>query len=113
VVERSILLLKKLSFIHLLGALLALSFIVGFAVFVLSGATTNKGTTGAISAERAQIRSAEKASCHRYGAYATVATLRREGLLTFKPVYNSVVYIHGPHCGTIVVGSPAYQSTVN
>ena len=40
---------KKLSFAHLLGAVLALSFIAGFAVFVLSGATTNKGTTGAIS----------------------------------------------------------------
>jgi len=33
---------QKLSFAHLLGAVLALSFIVGFAVFVLSGATTNK-----------------------------------------------------------------------
>ena len=39
---------QKLSFAHLLGAVLALSFIVGFAVFVLSGATTNKGPTGAI-----------------------------------------------------------------
>ena len=54
---------KKLSFAHLLGAVLALSFIVGFAVFVLSGATTNKGTTGAIGAESATIMTAEKTSC--------------------------------------------------
>ena len=101
---------KKLSFTHLLGAVLALSFVVGFAVFVLSGATTNKGTTGAIGAERATIMAAEKTSCIRYGTYASIATLRREGLLTFKPVYNSVVYVPGKHCGTIIVGSPAYQS---
>jgi hypothetical protein len=100
---------KKLSFPHLVGVVLALSFIVGFAVFVLSGATTNKGTTGAIAAENATIMSAEKSSCARYGTYASIATLRREGLLTFKPVYNSVVYVPGKHCGTIIVGSPAYQ----
>ena len=34
----------KLSFGHLLGVALALSFIMGFAVYVLSGATINKGT---------------------------------------------------------------------
>jgi len=101
---------RKLSFAYLLGAVLALSFIVGFAVFVLSGATTNKGTTGAIGAESATIMSAEKASCSRYGMYASIATLRREGLLTLKPVYNSVVYVPGKHCGSIIVGSPAYQS---
>jgi len=102
--------LKKLSFAHLLGAVLAFSFIVGFAVFVLSGATTNKGTVGAISAERATIMTAEKTSCSRFGTYASIATLRREGLVTFKPAYNSVVYVPGEHCGTIVIGSPAYQS---
>ena len=102
---------QKLSFAHLLGAVLALSFIVGFAVFVLSGATTNKGTTGAIGSESATIMSAEKASCAQYGTYTSIATLEKEGLLTFKPTYNSVVYIPGKHCGTIVVGSPAYQST--
>ncbi|MGO8863676.1 MAG: hypothetical protein ACLQRH_23365 [Acidimicrobiales bacterium] len=101
---------KKLSFAHLIGAVLALSFIVGFAVFVLSGATTNKGTTGAIRAESATIMSAEKTSCIRFGTYASISTLRSEGLLTFKPVYNSVVYLPGKHCGTIVIGSPAYQS---
>jgi hypothetical protein len=101
---------KKLSFAHLLGAVLALSFIVGFAVFVLAGATTNKGTTGAIGAESASIMSAGKTSCVKYGTYASISTLRREGLLTFKPVYNSVVYVPGKHCGTIVIGSPAYQS---
>jgi hypothetical protein len=77
---------QKLSFAHLLGAVLALSFIVGFAVFVLSGATTNKGTTGAIGSESATIMSAEKASCTEYGTYASIAALRRDGLLTFNPV---------------------------
>jgi hypothetical protein len=110
VTEGSVLLFQKLSFAHLLGAVLALSFIVGFAVFVLSGATTNKGTIGAIGAERALIRSAEKARCSSDGTYASIATLRREGFLTFEPVYNSVVYVPGKHCGTIVIGSPAYQS---
>jgi hypothetical protein len=100
---------EKLSFVHLLAAVLALSFIVGFAVFVL-GATTNKGTTAAIGAERATIMTAEKTSCIRYGTYASIATVRREGLLTFKPVYNSVVFVPGKHCGTLVIGSPAYQS---
>jgi hypothetical protein len=101
---------KKLSFAHLLGAVLALSFIVGFAVFVLSSATTNRGTTGAIGAEHATIMTAEKTRCLRYGSYASIATLRREGLLTFKPIYNSVVYLPGKHCGTVIVGSPSYQS---
>jgi hypothetical protein len=101
---------EKLSFAHLLAAVLAISFIAGFAVFVLSGATTNRGTTGAIGAERATIMSSEKTSCTQFGTYASVSTLRREGLLTFKPVYNSVVYVPGKHCGTIIIGSPAYQS---
>jgi hypothetical protein len=101
---------KKLSFAHLLGAVVVLSFVVGFAVFVLSGTTTNRGTTGAIGAEYATIMNAEKTRCIRYGTYTSISTLRREGLLTFKPVYNSVVYLPGKHCGTIVVGSSAYQS---
>jgi hypothetical protein len=111
VIERSIPMFEKLSFTHLLGAVLVVSFTLGFAVFVLSGATTNKGTTGAIRAENATITSAEKTSCTRFGTYASISTLRREGLLTFKPVYNSVVYVPGKGCGTIVIGSPAYQST--
>jgi len=102
---------KRLSFAQILGAVLALSFIAGFAVFVLSGATTNKGTTGAIGAENATIMSAERTSCLRFGTYGSITTLRKEGLLTFQPVYNSVVYVPGKHCGTIVVGSPAYQSS--
>ena len=54
---------------------------------------------------------AEKTRCLRYGTYASITTLQaREGLLTFKPVYNSVVYVPGKGCGTIIVGSPAYQS---
>ncbi len=101
---------KNLSFRHLLGVVLVLSFIAGFALFVLSGATTNKGTTGAISAERATIQTAEKTSCLRFGTYASIATLRRDGLLTFKPSYNSTVFLPGKGCGTIVIGSPAYQS---
>lgn len=101
---------RKLSLVQLLGGVLALSFIIGFAVFIMTGATTNKGTTGAIASENAIIMSAEKASCHTFGTYATISTLRREGLLTFKPTYNSVVFVPGKHCGTIVIGSPAYQS---
>lgn len=93
----------------LLIVALVFSFVAGFAAFVASGATTNKGTTGAIASEYAAIMGAEKASCHETGSYATIGTLRREGFLTFKPVYNSVVYIPGAHCGTIVVGSPQYQ----
>ena len=100
----------KLSFGRLLGAVLALSFIIGFAVYVLSGATTNKGTPRAIRAESAAIMRAEKASCSKYGKYASISTLRKDGLLAFEPVYNSVVYLPGTGCGTIVVGSPAYQS---
>ena len=100
----------KLSFGHLLGFLLVLSFITGFAVYVLAGATTNKGTTGAIASESAIIMRAEKASCSKYGKYASISTLRSEGLLAFKPVYNSAVYLPGKGCGAIVIGSPAYQS---
>lgn len=91
-------------------AILVLSFVGGFAAFVASGATTNKGTTGAIAAERAQIRSAERARCARDGTYASISTLRDEGFLTYTPVYNSVVYLPGKGCGTIVIGSPSYQS---
>ncbi len=104
---------QKVSFANLLAAVLALSFVIGFAVFVMTGATTNNGTTGAISAESARIMSAEKTRCTRYGTYSSISTLRSEGLLTFKPVYNSVVYVPGKHCGTIIVGSPAYQSPTN
>jgi len=104
---------RKLSFTQLLGLLLALSFMVGFTVFVLLGATTNRGTSGAIGAERALIKSAEKMRCAKYGTYAPIATLQKEGLLTFKPTYNSVVYIPGKHCGTLVIGSSAYQSPAN
>jgi hypothetical protein len=110
VVERNNLSGHKPSFGHLLGFLLALSFITGFAVYVLTGATTDKGTTAAIASESAIIMRAEKASCSKYGKYATIPKLEGEGLLVHKPVYNSVVYIPGPGCGTIVIGSPAYQS---
>ena len=102
--------MRRLSFGHLLLVVLALSFIAGIAAFVLSGATTNKGTTGAIKAENAEIMIAENTRCLRYGAYASIATLEREHLLIFKPIYNSVVIVPGKGCGTIIVGSPAYQS---
>ncbi len=101
---------QKPSFGRLLCAVLALSFVVGFAIYVVSGATTDKGTTRAIGSESAIIKGAEKASCSKYGKYASIAMLRDEGLLAFAPVYNSVVYLPGPGCGTIVIGSPAYQS---
>jgi hypothetical protein len=100
----------KLSFSRLLAAAFVVAFVVGFAVFVISGATTNKGTTSAIKAESATIMQAEKTRCAIYGSYTSIATLRREGLLTFKPEYNSVVVIPGGHCGTIVIGSAAYQA---
>lgn len=102
--------LKKLSYTRLLGAALVLSFLLGFALFVLLGATTDKGTTGAIKAESAVIMTAEKTRCIRYGSYATVPTLLKERLLTSKPLYDSVVFVPGKGCGTIVIGSPAYQS---
>jgi hypothetical protein len=100
----------KLPFGRFLGVVLALSFTIGFAVYVLSGATTDKGTSRAIGSESATIMKAEKASCSRYGKYAPISTLRKDGLLAFEPVYNSVVYLAGPGCGTIVIGSPSYQS---
>jgi hypothetical protein len=110
VIEKSVLMSQRLSFGHFLGVVLALSFIIGFAVYVLSGATINKGTTGAIQSESATIMRAEKASCSKYGKYASISTLRHEGLLASQPVYNSIVYLPGQGCGTIVIGSPAYQS---
>ena len=108
--DRSVLTSQRRSFARLLGAAAALSFIVGFAVYVVSGATTNKGTTGAIGSENAVIARAEKASCYKYGKYASISALRHEGLLAANPVYNSVVYLPGKGCGTIIIGSPAYQS---
>jgi hypothetical protein len=99
------------SFAALIVAVLVVSFLGGFAAFLLTGATTNEGTTGAITAESATIKTAEQTRCVRYGTYTSLSTLRKEGLLTFKPVYNSVVYLPGKGCGTIVIGSPAYQST--
>lgn len=104
---------KKISFSHLLIIVAVLFFIIGFAVFVLADATTDTGTIGAIKAERALIMSAETRSCERHGTYASIATLRKEGLLAFKPVYNSVVILPGKHCGTVIIGSASYQSTSN
>jgi hypothetical protein len=101
---------RRLSFGQLLVGLLVISFVVGFAVYVMAGATTDKGTTKAIASENASIMKAEKARCSKYGSYASVATLRQEGFLSFEPAYNSVVYLPGSGCGTIIVGSPAYQS---
>jgi hypothetical protein len=103
-------LFRKLSFLHLAGALLVVAVVVGAVGYAVLGATTNKGTTGAIGAENARIMSAERTSCRKDGKYGTIATLLREGLLPAEPTYNSVVYLPGKGCGTIVVGSPAYQS---
>jgi hypothetical protein len=100
----------KLPFARVAGAVFALATATGFAAYVLLGATTDKGTTGAIAAEAAVIMRAEKASCARYGSYASISTLRKERLLTIMPVYNYVVYVPGGHCGTVTVGSPAYQA---
>jgi hypothetical protein len=100
----------RLSFGKLLSAAVAVAVVVGVVGYVLSGATTNKGTTGAISAENGKIMAAEDASCKKDGKYGTLATLESEGLLTFKPTYNAVVYLPGKGCGAIVVGSAAYQS---
>ena len=74
---------------------LAVGIVVGFAAYVIAGATTNTGTTGAIGSENARIMAAERASCARFGSYATIATLRREGLLSFVPTFNSVVVVPG------------------
>jgi hypothetical protein len=101
---------EKIPFAKLVVGVVVLMAILGVALFVLLGATTNKGTTGAIASEYAKIVSAEKLSCTEHGHYASIATLEKEGLLTFKPVYNSVVYLPGQGCGSIVVGSSAYQS---
>jgi hypothetical protein len=101
---------EKVSFTKLVVVVVVLMVIVGVAVFVLLGATTNKGTTGAISSEYSRIVRAEKLSCTEHGRYASLAALEKERLLTFKPIYNSVVYLPGQGCGSIVVGSSAYQS---
>lgn len=105
--------LQKLSFRQLLIVAFVLTFVGGFVAFVLTGATTNEGTTSAIRAERAVIQSAERVQCRTFGTYGSTSTLRRNGLLIFKPQYNSVVYVPGKKCGTIVIGSPSYQSPAN
>jgi hypothetical protein len=104
---------EKISFPQLVGAVVVLAVVIGVVLFVLLGATTNKGTTGAIASEYSKIVAAEKMSCTLHHRYASLATLEKEGLLTFKPIYNSVVYLPGQGCGSIVVGSSAYQSAGN
>ena len=101
---------EKLSFTHLLGAVLAAFLHRRFRGVCAVGRNHEQRNDRRHPAESATIMAAEKTSCSRFGTYASIATLRREGLLTFKPVYNSVVFMPGKHCGTIVVGSPAYQS---
>jgi hypothetical protein len=101
---------KNLSFVHLVGAVLVVAAVAGIVGYIASGTPTNEGTTSAIGAENAKIMIAERLSCREDGTYGTVPTLEREGLLAFKPVYNSVVYIPGRGCGAVVVGSPAYQA---
>ncbi len=101
--------MKRYSFARILGIAFVVAVAAGVAVYVLTGATTNRGTTGAIAAENAEVLSAEKARCTKDGTYASLATLLREGFLVTQPTYNSVVYVPGKGCGTIVVGSAAYQ----
>jgi hypothetical protein len=102
-------LFKSISFVHLVGAVLVVAVAAGVLGYAVSGTPTNRGTTGAIGTENARIMAAEKRSCSKDGKYGTIPTLRREGLLTFEPTYNSVVYVPGRGCGTVVVGSAAYQ----
>ena len=101
---------EKLPFRALVGLVLVIAVIAGVVGFAVSGATTNRGTTGAISVENAKIMAAEKTSCSKDGKYGTISKLQSEGLLTFNPTYNAVVYVPGKGCGTVVVGSAAYQS---
>lgn len=101
--------LRRLSFARLAGIVLAVSVLAGFFGYA-AVSTTNRGSTGAIAAENARIMAAERTSCLRHGSYGTLATLERAGLLATAPIYNSVVYVPGRGCGTIVVGSAAYQS---
>ena len=103
--------IARRSFVHLLVAVFALGVVAGFAAFILSGATTNTGTSSAIGSEYSRIVAAEQLSCLRFGTFGTVATLRRERVLDFQPAYNSVVFLPGSHCGSYVVGSSAYQSS--
>lgn len=100
----------RLRFVNLIAGVLVVSVVVGIVGYGEFGTVTNTGSTGAIAAENATIMAAEHTSCHRYGAYATVASLEREGLLTIKPTYNSIVIVPGRGCGTVVVGSSAYQA---
>lgn len=102
---------RRISFGHAVVAMVALAVFAGIVGYALSGTKTDAGTTGAIGAENARILTAEHSSCKRFGHYGTLATLRSEGVLTFTPTYNAVVYIPGKDCGTIVVGSSAYQSS--
>jgi hypothetical protein len=103
--------LRRISFGQAVVTTVALAVIAGFVGYAVLGTKTDAGTTGTIGAENARIMTAEHASCVRFGRYGSLATLRKEGLLTFTPTYNSVVYIPGTGCGTIVVGSSAYQSS--
>jgi hypothetical protein len=104
--------LRRVSFVQLVVLVAVVAVTAGIVGYVASGTTTNVGTTTAIGSENAKILAAEHESCKRDGHYASLATLEHDGLLGFKPIYNSVVYIPGAHCGTIVVGSPSYQSGV-
>ena len=100
----------RLTFLRLTGIALAIGAVVGFGAYAAFGTPRNAGTVGAIGSEDAVIMAAEKASCHKYGSYASIEKLRAEGLLASAPVYNSIVILPGKGCGTVVVGSPSYQS---
>lgn len=103
--------LGRVPFLPLVVGVFVLGLAAGIAVFILSGATTDRGTTGSISSEYTAIMAAEKISCQKFGRYGSIATLRSEGLILSQPIYNSVVYVPGKGCGLLVVGSSAYQSS--
>ena len=71
---------RKLSFAHVLACRPGGFLHRRVRSLCAFGATTNKGTTGAIGAERATIMTAEKTRCLRYGTYASIATLRQRGI---------------------------------
>ena len=100
---------KKLSFAHLVGAVLVLSFILGFAVFVLSSYheqrndrrhrsreshdhDSGKDALSAVRHLRVDRDAAARGTAHVQAGLQLGRLCPREG------------------CGTIIVGSPAYQS---
>ena len=105
---------ERHSFAHVLGAVLVLSFVVGFgSIRSMDGAITNKGTSGAIKAENALIMKAESTSCGRFGTYASIATLRRRRTPHVPAALQTRCgsAAEGQDCGTIVSSAPRVSVT--